>query len=115
MKYTTKQDLYLALVNGLVKRSSISSTCRRLKKEGRDEDEMLYRQALLDYDIYVKDKGHYICSVNDKLISVMTLTELVDLYDKDSRLFTSEHAKRYGELMLGGTGIVLWPEQVGEM
>ncbi len=115
MKYLTDESLYLALVGGLVKRNSVMTTARRYKKEGKEDQELLYRKAIQKYDIHMKNPDHFVCSFYNKLISDLSLNELESLCEDHLDLFTHLHEYRYGYLVLGSHGQQLHPNTVQEI
>ncbi|CAM0109715.1 hypothetical protein VPH166E361_0114 [Vibrio phage 166E36-1] len=119
MAYESSKDILEALLSGKLKRSSAMSTKRRLKAKGDHCKETIYEDAIVMFDD--KDRGITVCSYYNKPVDDLTAYELISLYDKDHRLFTKSHCKRFSIVMLEDdsnikvseyNGIVIHPRDI---
>mgnify|MGYP005993430627 CR=1 FL=1 len=97
MKYNKPEDVVVALEDGKVKVSSLKQYISRLNKteSNRCKVEILEGGLSLWEDNQLQAK----CTYYDKPIDSLTLNEILNMYDKDHRLLTTNHCVRFTILM----------------
>lgn len=97
MKYNKPVDVVVALEEGSVKVSSLKQYISRLNKSesNKGKVEILERGLSLWEENQLQAK----CTYYDKPIDSLTLNEILNMYDKDHRLLTTNHCTRFTILM----------------
>lgn len=96
-KYNKPEMVLEALSNGKVKESTLKQYITRYKKEGDLEKVCIIEGGL---SLWEDSKEVAMCTYHDKPIDELTLIEILNMYDKDKRLLTTNHCIRFTILMI---------------
>lgn len=97
MKYSKPEDVVTALIEGRVKEGSIKQSVYRLKTKEEFEKASILEKGL---SMWKERDTAAKCTYYDKLVDELSLPEILELYDKDSRLLTTSHCLRFTILMM---------------
>lgn len=96
-KYNKPEMVLESLSNGKVKESTLKQYITRYKKEGNLEKVCIIEEGL---SMWEDSKEVAMCTYHDKPIDELTLREILNMYDKDKRLLTTNHCIRFTILMI---------------
>lgn len=96
-KYNKPEMVLESLSNGKVKESTLKQYITRYKKEGDLEKVCIIEEGL---SMWEDSKEVAMCTYHDKPIDELTLREILNMYDKDKRLLTTNHCIRFTILMI---------------
>lgn len=96
MKYNKPEDVCNALGEGSVKESSLRQYVSRLKREDKPEKISIIEDGITLWKSREKES---VCTWYKKPIDDLSLSEILELYDKDLRLITTNHCIRFTILM----------------
>lgn len=96
MKYNKPEDVLEALENGTVKEISLKQYISKIRKKGQLEKVSLIEEGIT---LWKNKELEAMCTFYNKPIDQLSLSEILDLYDKDKRLLTTNHCVRFTILM----------------
>ena len=103
-KYNKPEKVLEALSNGSVKESTLKQYITRYKKQGDITKVDIIKEGLFMWE---DSKEVPMCTYYDKPLDELTLREILDMYDKDKRLLTTNHCIRFTILMIEDSYISL--------
>ena len=96
MKYNEPEDVLIALEQGKVKVSSLKQYISKLKTKGDSNKRFILEDGI---SLFEGKEKEAMCTYYSKPIDGLTLVEILDMYDKDRRLLTTNHCVRFTILM----------------
>lgn len=96
MKYSKPEDVLEALEIGSVKEVSLKQYISKLKKQEQFDKVSIIEEGIT---LWKNKELEAMCTFYNKPIDKLSLSEILDLYDKDKRLLTTNHCVRFTILM----------------
>lgn len=96
-KYNKPEKVLEALSEGKIKESTLKQYITRYKKEGDLTKVGVIEEGL---SLWEDSKEIAMCTYHNKPIDELTLREVLNMYDKDKRLLTTNHCIRFTILMI---------------
>ena len=96
-KYNKPEKVLEALSEGKIKESTLKQYITRFKKEGDFSKVGTIEEGL---SLWEDSKETAMCTYHNKPIDELTLIEILNMYDKDKRLLTTNHCIRFTILMI---------------
>ncbi len=96
-KYNKPEKVLEALSEGKIKESTLKQYITRFKKEGDFAKVGVIEKGL---SLWEDSKETAMCTYHNKPIDELTLREILNMYDKDKRLLTTNHCIRFTILMI---------------
>lgn len=96
-KYNKPEKVLEALSEGKIKESTLKQYITRFKKEGDFTKAGVIEEGL---SLWEDSKETAMCTYHNKPIDELTLREILNMYDKDKRLLTTNHCIRFTILMI---------------
>lgn len=96
-KYNKPEKVLEALSEGKIKESTLKQYITRFKKEGDFSKAGVIEEGL---SLWEDSKETAMCTYHNKPIDELTLREILNMYDKDKRLLTTNHCIRFTILMI---------------
>ncbi len=96
-KYNKPEKVLEALSEGKIKESTLKQYITRFKKEGDFSKVGVIEEGL---SLWEDIKETSMCTYHNKPIDELTLREILNMYDKDKRLLTTNHCIRFTILMI---------------
>lgn len=96
MKYNKPEDVVVALEQCKVKVTSLKQYISKLTNKGEFVKASVLEEGITLWENKEKEA---MCTYYNKPIDDLTLVEILDMYDKDKRLLTTNHCVRFTILM----------------
>lgn len=117
MKYNKPEDVVLALEAGKVKELSLKQYISKLRGYNEMDKVSILEAGLA---MWKGNNELALCTYYNKPIDQLTIVEILSMYDKDKRLLTINHCKRFTILMTLDsfisiskyTGVIIHPRDI---